>query len=59
PPVDLSAWLGGPRTRTALDGATAAIMSDVTALVADARGEAVPQRAPVDPDAQQEPPAVA
>ncbi|MGE4010500.1 MAG: 1-acyl-sn-glycerol-3-phosphate acyltransferase, partial [Pseudonocardia sp.] len=59
PPVDLSAWLGGPRTRTALDGATAAIMSDVTALVADARGEAVPPRLPVDPDARPEPPAVA
>lgn len=59
PPVDLSAWLGGPRTRTALDGATAAIMSDVTALVASARGTAVPQRAPLDPDARPQPPAVA
>ncbi|MGD9527890.1 lysophospholipid acyltransferase family protein [Pseudonocardia sp.] len=59
PPVDLSPWLGGPRTRTALDGATAAIMSDVTALVAVVRDEAVPQRAPIDPDARQEPPAVA
>lgn len=42
PPVDLSAWLGGPRTRTALDGATAAIMADVTRLVADQRGEEPP-----------------
>ena len=49
PPVDLSAWLGGPRTRTALDGVTAAIMSDVTTLVASVRGEAVPQRPPYDP----------
>lgn len=42
PPVDLSAWLGGPRTRSALDGATAAIMSDVTALLAEVRGERPP-----------------
>lgn len=59
PPVDLSAWVGGPRTRTALDAATAAIMSDVTALVAATRGEPVPLRGPVDPDARPEPPAVA
>ena len=45
PPVDLSAWLGGPRTRTALDGVTAAIMADVTALVADIRGEQAPASA--------------
>lgn len=42
PPVDLSKWLGGPRTRTALDGVTAAIMADVTALVSDIRGEQPP-----------------
>jgi 1-acyl-sn-glycerol-3-phosphate acyltransferase len=42
PPVDLSAWLGGPRTRTALDGATAAIMGDVTRLVAELRDETPP-----------------
>lgn len=42
PPVDLSAWIGGPRTRTALDGATAAIMADVTALVAGLRGGTPP-----------------
>lgn len=48
PPVDLSRWLGGPRTRTALDGVTAAIMADVTALVADIRGER-PPAVPHDP----------
>lgn len=42
PPVDLSKWLGGPRTRTALDGVTAAIMADVTALVSDIREEQPP-----------------
>ena len=44
PPVDLSPWLGGPRTRTALDAVTGAIMADVTALVADIRGEQPPDR---------------
>jgi len=39
PPVDLSRWQGGPRTRTALDAVTSAIMADVTALVARTRGE--------------------
>jgi 1-acyl-sn-glycerol-3-phosphate acyltransferase len=48
PPVDLSRWLGGPRTRTALDGATGAIMADITALVADLRGEEPPP-VPYDP----------
>ena len=48
PPVDLSRWLDGPRTRTALNGATAAIMSDITALVADLRG-AEPPAEPYDP----------
>jgi 1-acyl-sn-glycerol-3-phosphate acyltransferase len=57
PPIDLSAWLGGPRTRTALDGVTAAIMSEVTALVAEVRGETPPATA-FDPDARPEPPAV-
>jgi 1-acyl-sn-glycerol-3-phosphate acyltransferase len=56
PPVDLSAWLGGPRTRKALDGATAAIMADVTALVAEIRGE-TPPATPFDPDALDAPPA--
>jgi 1-acyl-sn-glycerol-3-phosphate acyltransferase len=53
PPVDLSQWLGGPRTRTALDGATAAIMADITRLVADIRGE-TPPPAPFDPAAAAE-----
>jgi 1-acyl-sn-glycerol-3-phosphate acyltransferase len=48
PPVDLSEWLGGPRTRTALDGATAKIMGEVTKLVADIRGETPPE-VPLDP----------
>ena len=51
PPVDLSRWPGGPRTRTALDGVTAAIMADVTQLVAEIRGEEPPAD-PFDPDAQ-------
>ncbi|HZG90340.1 MAG TPA: lysophospholipid acyltransferase family protein [Pseudonocardia sp.] len=50
PPVDLSRWVGGPRTRSALDGATAAIMADITALVAEVRGE-TPPAVPFDPDA--------
>jgi 1-acyl-sn-glycerol-3-phosphate acyltransferase len=50
PPVDLSAWLGGPRTRTALNGVTEAIMADVTALVAGIRGEQ-PPATPFDPAA--------
>lgn len=49
PPVDLSKWLGGPRTRTALDGVTGAIMADVTKLVAEIRGEQ-PPAVPFDPD---------
>jgi 1-acyl-sn-glycerol-3-phosphate acyltransferase len=48
PPVDLSRWLDGPRTRTALDGVTAAIMADITALVAGLRGEE-PPATPYDP----------
>ena len=51
PPVDLSAWVGGPRTRTALDAATAAIMSDVTKLVGEIRGETPPGK-PYDPAAE-------
>ena len=68
PPVDLSPWLGGPRTRTALDGATGAIMADITALVAGLRGEEPPatpydpalaavEAAAVDPPDMQAPPA--
>ena len=48
PPVDLSTWLGGPRTRRALDGVTAAIMADVTGLVSEIRGEPSPAE-PYDP----------
>ncbi|MCY7340952.1 MAG: 1-acyl-sn-glycerol-3-phosphate acyltransferase [Pseudonocardia sp.] len=48
PPVDLSAWLGGPRTRTALDAVTTAIMNDVTALLGGIRGEK-PPAIPYDP----------
>lgn len=54
PPVDLSPWLGGPRTRTALDAVTAAIMSDVTKLVAEIRGEH-PPAIPYDPAATPDP----
>lgn len=50
PPVDLEKWRGGPRTRSALDAATAAIMADVTKLVAQLRGEEPPAQAH-DPDA--------
>ncbi|MFC7656885.1 lysophospholipid acyltransferase family protein [Pseudonocardia benzenivorans] len=45
PPVDLSAFVGKPRTRTNLDAATAAIMTDITKLVADLRGEQAPDAA--------------
>jgi 1-acyl-sn-glycerol-3-phosphate acyltransferase len=51
PPVDLSRWVTGPRTRTALDGATAAIMADITALVAAIRGQE-PPAVPFDPPAR-------
>lgn len=42
PPVDLSAYLGEPITPTVLDGATKAIMADITALQAEIRGEEPP-----------------
>ncbi|WP_098956442.1 1-acyl-sn-glycerol-3-phosphate acyltransferase [Pseudonocardia sp. N23] len=45
PPVDLSAFEGKPRTRTHLDAATSAIMADITALVAELRGEPAPATA--------------
>jgi 1-acyl-sn-glycerol-3-phosphate acyltransferase len=50
PPVDLSAWIGGPRTRTALDGVTSAIMSEVSRLVGEIRGKTPPAQ-PFDPAA--------
>lgn len=42
PPVDLSAWAGQRLTATALREATAAIMADVTKLVAGLRGQEAP-----------------
>jgi len=50
PPVDLSQWEGGPRTRTALNGVTSAIMTEVTRLVGEIRGESPPAE-PFDPAA--------
>jgi 1-acyl-sn-glycerol-3-phosphate acyltransferase len=49
PPVDLSRWEGGRLSGSALREATAAIMADVTALVAELRGE-TPPVIPYDPD---------
>jgi 1-acyl-sn-glycerol-3-phosphate acyltransferase len=48
-PVDLSKWEGRRLTATALREATAAIMGDVTALVAELRGE-TPPAVPYDSD---------
>jgi 1-acyl-sn-glycerol-3-phosphate acyltransferase len=42
PPVDLSAYTGRPITREVLRGATAAVMADITALLAQLRGEPPP-----------------
>ncbi len=42
PPVDLSAYAGRPIGREVLRGATAAIMADITALLARLRGEQAP-----------------
>jgi hypothetical protein len=42
PPVDLSAFEGQPPTRDVLRDATAAIMADITALLAQVRGETPP-----------------
>jgi 1-acyl-sn-glycerol-3-phosphate acyltransferase len=42
PPVDLSKWAGGRLTGTALREATAAIMADITAMVAQLRDEEPP-----------------
>ena len=49
PPVDLSAWAGRQTSAKALREATAAIMGDVTALLAGLRGEQ-PPAVPYDPD---------
>jgi 1-acyl-sn-glycerol-3-phosphate acyltransferase len=48
PPVDLSQWAGQATSAKALRAATAAIMSDVTALVAQLRG-GQPPAVPYDP----------
>jgi 1-acyl-sn-glycerol-3-phosphate acyltransferase len=48
PPVDLSQWAGQQTSAKALRAATAAIMADVTALVAQLRGEE-PPAVPYDP----------
>jgi 1-acyl-sn-glycerol-3-phosphate acyltransferase len=48
PPVDLSQWAGQQSSAKALRAATAAVMTDVTALVARLRGEE-PPAVPYDP----------
>jgi 1-acyl-sn-glycerol-3-phosphate acyltransferase len=48
PPVDLSQWAGQQTSAKALRAATAAIMADVTALVAKLRDEE-PPAVPYDP----------
>lgn len=50
PPVDLSPWRGCPLTTETLREATAAVMRDVTDIVAKLRGE-VPPDEPFDPRA--------
>ena len=51
PPVDLSAFRGRPLNSATLREATAVIMADVTALLADLRGE-TPPTIPYDPAAR-------
>jgi len=50
PPVDLSAYRGQPLGREVLRGATAAIMADITGLLAQLRGKQ-PPAVPFDPAA--------
>jgi hypothetical protein len=50
PPVDLSAYQGQPMNREVLRTATAAVMADITALLAQLRGEPAPA-VPFDPAA--------
>jgi 1-acyl-sn-glycerol-3-phosphate acyltransferase len=50
PPVDLSAYRGRPLGREVLRGATAAIMADITGLLAQLRGKP-PPAVPFDPAA--------
>jgi 1-acyl-sn-glycerol-3-phosphate acyltransferase len=51
PPVDLSAYASQPLTREVLRGATAAVMADITGLLAQLRGELAPA-VPFDPAAR-------
>jgi 1-acyl-sn-glycerol-3-phosphate acyltransferase len=48
PPVNLSAYAGQPLTRDVLRDATAAVMTDITGLLAQLRGGTPPER-PFDP----------
>jgi hypothetical protein len=50
PPVDLSAYRGRPLGREVLRGATAAVMADITGLLAQLRGKQ-PPAVPFDPAA--------
>jgi 1-acyl-sn-glycerol-3-phosphate acyltransferase len=50
PPVDLSAYRGQPLGREVLRGATAAVMADITGLLAQLRGKE-PPAVPFDPAA--------
>jgi 1-acyl-sn-glycerol-3-phosphate acyltransferase len=50
PPVDLSAYQGQPMNREVLRAATAAVMADITGLLAQLRGEPAPA-VPFDPAA--------
>jgi hypothetical protein len=50
PPVDLSAYRGKPLGREVLRGATAAVMADITGLLAQLRGKE-PPAVPFDPAA--------
>jgi hypothetical protein len=50
PPVDLSAYRGRPLGREVLRGATAAVMADITGLLAQLRGKE-PPAVPYDPAA--------
>ena len=50
PPVDLSAYQGQPMNRDVLRAATAAVMADITGLLAQLRGEPAPA-VPFDPAA--------
>src|SRR6266516_4295079 len=65
PPVDLSAYAGQPLDREVLRAATAAVMADITGLLAQLRGEPAPavpfdpaaaRRARRDPGGEAEPP---